>query len=135
MLNWNPKCEPKKFVGGKSKRMIGRSGSPVRNHWTIDIGHGVALQSYNSIVAFRFTENFGKFKKGCVLLDCDTWNYSATTACYRRIFLEEGITETKMKIISGEYRLKSLNFVCTLGNLECPTNFYYTGIPGAPKRG
>ena len=105
MLNWNPKCKPMKFVGGKPKRMIGRSGSPVRNHWLIDVGHGVALQSYNSIVAFRFTRKFGKFNKGDVLLDRYTWDCSPTTARYRALFLGEGIAETTRKVHAGEYWL------------------------------
>ena len=124
MLNWNPKCKPMKFVGGKPKRMIGRSGNPVRNHWLIDVGHGVALQSYNSIVAFRFAKNFGKFKKGDVLLDRGTWDYSPTTARYRRIFLGEGKAETVKKITAGEYRLEALNFVHTFDNLTRPADFY-----------
>ena len=124
MLNWNPKCKPIKFVGGKPKRMIGRSGSPVRNHWLIDVGHGVALQSYNSIVAFRFTRKLGKFNKGDVLLDRGTWNCSRTTARYRKIFLREGIAKTTRKVHTGEYKLKSLNFVHTIDNLIRPTDFY-----------
>lgn len=124
MLNWNPKCEPKKFVGGKPERMIGRSGSPARNHWMIDVGHGVALQSYNSIVAFKFTKRFGKFNKGDVLLDRGTWDCSPTTARYRRIFLGEGKAETAKKIATGEYSLKGLNFVHTFDNLVRPGDFY-----------
>ena len=124
MLNLHPKCKPVKFVGGKPKRLIGSSGFPVRNHWLIDIGYGVALQSYNSIVAFRFTENIHKFKKGDVLLDRGTWDYSLTTARYRRIFLEEGKAETEEKIKTGEYQLKALNFVHRFDQFICPTNFH-----------
>ena len=124
MLNQNPNCEPMKSTVGKTKRMTGRSGSPVRNHWLISVENGVALQSYNSIIAFRFTKNFGKFNKGDVLLDRSTWNYSPTTARYRRIFLGEGKAETERKIAAGEYRLEALNFVHTFDNLECPGDFY-----------
>jgi hypothetical protein len=113
MLNFGVKCKAKKFVGGKVKRMVGRSDSPVRNHWLINVGHGVALQSYNSIVAFKFTKRFGKFDKGDVLLDRSTWNYSKTTSRYRDIFLDENIDETRKKIVSGKYTLEALNFVHT----------------------
>lgn len=124
MLDWKPRCKPMKFVGGKSKRMIGRSGSPVRNHWLIDVGHGVALQSYNSIVAFKFTKCFGRFNKGDVILDRYTWNYSPTTARYLRLFLGEGKKATEAKIATGEYRVEVLNLIHTLDNLIRPTDFY-----------
>ena len=124
MLNWNPRCKPIEFAGGKIKFIIGRSGRSVRNHWLIDIGYGVALQSYNSIVAFRFTENCGKFKRGDVLLDRGTWDCSQTTARYRRLFLEEGIVATREKIKTGEYQLKALNFIRSFGRFICPTDFH-----------
>lgn len=124
MLNWNPKCSPIKFVGGKAKRMMGYSERPVRNHWLIDVGHGVALQSYNSVVAFKFVKNFGKFKKGDVLLDRGTWDCSQTTARYRRIFLGEGKAGTVRKIATGEYKLEALNSSHAFDTLIRPLETY-----------
>lgn len=124
MLNYNPACKAKRFIGGKVKRMIGHSGSPVRNHWLIDVGHGVALQSYGSIIALKFTKRYGKFDKDDVLLDHYTWNYSATTARYRTLFLDENIDETRKKIVSGKYSLEALNYVHTFANLTRPIDFY-----------
>jgi len=46
---------------------------------------------------------------GKIYLDEKTWNYSNTTAKYRRDFLNEGIDSTRAKIKSGEYILTNLN--------------------------
>ena len=44
-----------------------------------------------------------------IQLDEKTWDYSKTTAEYRRDFLEEGVDVTREKILSGEYQLTNLN--------------------------
>mgnify|MGYP003127030290 CR=1 FL=1 len=60
------------------------------------------FQSYDSTIAIVFST-------GVVLLDENTWDYSATTGKYRNEFLGEGIAETRKKIKSGEYILTDLN--------------------------
>ena len=87
----------------KVKNMEGRTGRPVANQFQIydDFGN-VYFQSYDSIIVK--SERAGK-----VYLDQRTWDYSNTTAKYRREFLGEGVDATRAKIASGEYILTDLN--------------------------
>ena len=80
------------------------SGNPVKNQFVIyDQNKNVSyFKSYNSIIVKRD-------HNGQIWLDSRTWNYSATTAKYRRKFLYEGIDDTRAKIKSGEYKLTDLN--------------------------
>lgn len=79
------------------------SGNPVANQFIIndDLGNRY-FQSYNSIIVKQDAE-------GQTWLDNDTWNWSVTTAKYRRQFLNEGIDDTRAKIKSGVYKLTNLN--------------------------
>lgn len=79
-----------------------RSGHPVANQYEIQTAEGTYFQSYRTIIAFRAND-------GRITLDADAWNYSVTTAKYRRVFLGENTEETRKKIKSGEYTLADLN--------------------------
>ena len=63
------------------------------------------FQSYDSIIVKR-TKVVMVWR---VYLDKKYWNYSRTTAKYRRQFLGETKAETQKKIDSGEYKLVNLN--------------------------
>ena len=85
------------------KNMKGRTGNPVANQFQIVDDYGNEyFQSYNSTIIKIDA-------KGKVFLDDATWNYSNTTAKYRREFLNEGVEATRVKITSGEYTLTNLN--------------------------
>jgi len=86
----------------KVRQMVTRGGNPASNQFLLYTPDGTYFQSYNSTIAFR--DHNGKIQ-----LDEKTWNYSKTTAEYRRDFLGEGIDLTKDKILSGEYQLTNLN--------------------------
>ena len=84
------------------KNMKNDKGNSVANQFIIYSDDGIYFQSYNSIICKR-TENK-------VFLDNYYWDYSRTTATYRRAFLNgEGIEATRKKIKSGEYILTDLN--------------------------
>ena len=77
-------------------------GNSIPNQFIIfDDNGNEFFQSYDSIIV--------KISDGKIYLDERTWNYSNTTAKYRRIFLKEGIDLTRAKIKSGEYILTNLN--------------------------
>lgn len=79
-----------------------RTGNPVSNQFEIYTDKGVYFQSYRSIIAF-------KSYNGKTQLDEYYWDFSNTTAKYRRQFLGEGVDETRQKIKEGEYKLVNLN--------------------------
>ncbi len=79
-----------------------RTGRPVANQFEIYTDKGVYFQSYRSIIAF-------KPHNGKTQLDEYYWDFSNTTAKYRREFLGEGVDETRQKIKEGEYKLVNLN--------------------------
>ena len=79
-----------------------RTGNPVANQFEIYTDKGVYFQSYRSIIAF-------KPHNGKTQLDEYYWDFSNTTAKYRREFLGEGVDETRQKIKEGEYKLVNLN--------------------------
>lgn len=97
----------------KVSNMVSSRGNKVANQFIIEgakIGlpelnialiTGRLFQSYDSNIAF--------ISMGQVYLDKNYWDYSVTTGKYRNQFLGEGITETRKKIESGEYRLVDLN--------------------------
>ena len=87
----------------KVRNMISNAGNPVLNQFIITTPEGTYFQSYYSTIAFK---PFGDDK---IELDEDTWDYSNTTSKYRRMFLNEGIDETRAKIESKEYKLTNLN--------------------------
>ena len=84
------------------RQMYTRGGNPAPNQFVLYTPDGTYFQSYNSTIAFR--DHNGKIQ-----LDENTWNYSKTTAEYRRDFLNEGVDLTRDKILSGEYQLTNLN--------------------------
>ena len=86
----------------KVRNMISNAGNSVPNQFIITTDEGRYFQSYRSIIAF-------KPYHGKIQLDEDTWDYSNTTSKYRRMFLNEGIDETRAKIESKEYKLTNLN--------------------------
>ena len=79
-----------------------RTGRPVANQFEIYTDTGVYFQSYRSIIAF-------KPHNGKTQLDEYYWDFSNTTAKYRREFLGEGVDETRRRIKEGEYKLVNLN--------------------------
>ena len=86
----------------KVENMTSNKGNSVPNQFIIYTNDGIYFQSYNSIICKR-TENK-------VFLDSYYWDYSSTTAKYRRDFLNgEGVEATRKKIKSGEYILTDLN--------------------------
>ena len=79
-----------------------RSGKPVANQFKITLQNGIEVfQSYNTIIAVK--------ADGETYLDYDCWNYSNTTARYRKIFLNEDTKTTKKKIEQGLYGCVHLN--------------------------
>ena len=86
----------------KVRQMYTRGGNPASNQFLLYTPDGTYFQSYNSTIAFR--DHNGKIQ-----LDENTWDYSKTTAEYRRDFLGEGVDLTRDKILSGEYQLTNLN--------------------------
>ena len=80
-----------------------RWGKPIANQFVITIENGDTIfQSYESIIAI-------KTFCGKVLVDCDRWDYSRTTARYRNKFLNEITKATQEKIDNGIYLLTDLN--------------------------
>jgi hypothetical protein len=79
-----------------------RTGRPVINHFIITEEGKTFFQSYKSIICM-IDEN------GKITLDSVFWNYSATTAKYRSMFLQETTKETEKKIKAGVYKLEKLN--------------------------
>tara|TARA_R100001163_G_scaffold65778_1_gene64766 strand:- start:5776 stop:6042 length:267 start_codon:yes stop_codon:yes gene_type:complete len=87
----------------KVYNMTSPKGNKIANQFEIYTKKGRYFQSYNSVIAF--VNN-----KGQVYLDEYYWDYSTTTGKYRNMFLGDwGIEETREKIKSGQYKLKSLN--------------------------
>lgn len=87
----------------KVQNMLGRTGREVANQFIISDNMGNQyFQSYKSIIAKRKAD-------GSIILDGYFWDYSNTTAKYRREFLNEGVEATRAKIASGEYILTDLN--------------------------
>ncbi|BAQ94176.1 hypothetical protein HOQ51_gp42 [uncultured phage_MedDCM-OCT-S35-C6] len=97
----------------KVKNMISRKGNAVANQFIIDDDNGnTFFQSYKSIIA--------KVNFDGVFLDKTFWDYSATTAKYRREFLNEGVEDTRNKIKCGLYKLVDLNTETTTWDKENP---------------
>ena len=101
----------------KVENMISSKGNKIANQFVIEeylhySGSGSytvkrkTFQSYNSIIARITGDPMGP---DYIELDSKYWNYSNTTAKYRRLFLGEGTKQTEAKIKSGEYVLTDLN--------------------------
>ena len=83
--------------------MISSKGNKIANQFIITDDHNNELfQSYNSIVAKRYSN-------GMIELDKNCWNYSKTTSKYRNKFLNETNQETNFKVKIGVYKLVDLN--------------------------
>ena len=65
-------------------------------HYGIEV-----FQSYNSIICIK--------ADGETYLDFDKWNYSNTTARYRKLFLNEDTKTTQKKLDQGIYGCVRLN--------------------------
>ena len=87
----------------KVKNMTSPKGNKVANQFVIsdDLGN-TFFQSYKSIIVKKCAD-------GRIFLDETFWNWSATTAKYRREFLGEGIADTNASIKNGAYILTDLN--------------------------
>ena len=86
----------------KVRNMITPNNNTAPNQFIITTNDGEIFQSYKSMIAIKHID-------GHVVLDETYWNYSSTTGKYRNMFLNEGINDTRQKIISGEYKFKNLN--------------------------
>ena len=62
---------------------------------------GEMFVSYGTNIALK--------SNGCIFLDENYWDYSATTGYYRNQFLGEGIADTRKGIEDGTYILTNLN--------------------------
>lgn len=84
------------------EKMTGRTGHPVRNQVILHTDEGRYFKSYDTLIVFIDNDEN-------VFLDEEYWNYSRTTAKYRRDFLNEGIEDTRKNIQEGVYKLVNLN--------------------------
>ena len=79
-----------------------RSNKEVANQYVITLQNGIEVfQSYNSIICIK--------ADGETYLDFDKWNYSNTTARYRKLFLNEDTKTTQKKLDQGIYGCVRLN--------------------------
>ena len=79
-----------------------RSNKEIANQYIITLQNGITIfQSYNSIICIK--------ADGETYLDFDKWNYSNTTARYRKLFLNEDTKTTRDKIDRGIYGCVYLN--------------------------
>ena len=79
-----------------------RSNKEVANQYVITLQNGIEIfQSYNSIICIK--------ADGETYLDFDKWNYSNTTARYRKLFLNEDTKTTQKKLDQGIYGCVRLN--------------------------
>ena len=103
-----------------SNMLSPRTARPVANQFIIqgatlqqpeDTYTGTMFQSYSSNIAFEAREcgNTGNIYPVKIFLDQTYWDHSVTMGKYRNEFLAEGITQTRKKIKSGEYKLVNLN--------------------------
>ena len=81
--------------------LTNNNGNRVANQFIITHKGVAYFQSYFSQIVM--------WKDGKIYLDNVFWNYSNTTAKYRRQLLNEGVDQTRQKIKSGEYILTNLN--------------------------
>lgn len=81
-----------------------RTGNPVANQFSLQVGNDTYFQSYTTIIA-KIASN------GEITLDAKSWDYSHTTLKYLKEFL--GITYSKKEILDcikkGVYKVANLN--------------------------
>jgi len=87
----------------KVSNFTSNNGNTIANQFLITEKNKTIFQSYESVICVI------NHKTQKTYLDKYYWDYSATTGKYRNMFLGEGISETRKKIESGEYKLKNLN--------------------------
>ena len=87
----------------KVRLMKSARGNPVPNQFIITTHKGVYFQSYETVIVYI---PFSRSEK--IQLD-PMWDYSATTAKYRNMFLGSTKKEIEKKIDCGEYILHNLN--------------------------
>jgi hypothetical protein len=85
------------------QNMVSSNGNDVPNQFEIFTKQYKYFQSYSTIIAKI------RLKDRQVYLDKNYWDYSKNTSKYRGYFLREGISDTRKKIASGEYKLVDLN--------------------------
>jgi hypothetical protein len=78
-----------------------RTGNPVANQFVIDMDDMEVFQSYRTVI--------GTKRRGEVILDEDSWDYSLTTGKYRNQWLGLTTKETKDQIADGRIKLEDLN--------------------------
>lgn len=82
-----------------------RSGNPVANQFMISTDKYNIFKSYQTIIA-KQNRNTNK-----ITLDKNSWDYSATTLRYLKVFLgtSKSKKEIKQDIKQGIYKLSNLN--------------------------
>lgn len=83
-----------------------RTGNPVANQYTIDVGSMEVFQSYQTVIAVK---RFGKTPR--IVLDAGSWDYSVTTIKYLKEFLGGYLTKKDIQkaIDDGEFATADLN--------------------------
>ena len=79
-----------------------KTGRPIPNFNILVFSDFKLLEGYKTIICK--VENTGD-----VTLDPVFWNWGATTAKYRAMFLQETTKESEAKIKEGVYKLEKLN--------------------------
>ena len=82
-----------------------RSGNPVANQFMISTDKYNIFKSYQTIIA-KQNRNTNK-----ITLDKNSWDYSATTLKYLKVFLGTNKSKKELKedIKQGIYKLSNLN--------------------------
>ena len=77
------------------------SGNSIANQFIINVNGFLYFQSYDSIIAQKWGDE--------IILDYNYWDYSRTTSKYLFKFLKEDRKTVRLKVRTGEYKLKDLN--------------------------
>ena len=81
--------------------MTSDSGNAIANQFIINVNGFLYFQSYDSIIAQKWGDE--------IILDYNYWDYSRTTSKYLFKFLKEDRKTVRLKVRTGEYKLKDLN--------------------------
>lgn len=85
----------------KCRQMTSDSGNAIANQFIINVNGFLYFQSYDSIIAQKWGDE--------IILDYNYWDYSRTTSKYLFKFLKEDRKTVRLKVRTGEYKLKDLN--------------------------
>lgn len=85
----------------KCRQMQSDSGNSIANQFIINVNGFLYFQSYDSIIAQKWGDE--------IILDYNYWDYSRTTSKYLFKFLKEDRKTVRLKVRTGEYKLKDLN--------------------------